>query len=121
MRYDPDQPGQRTPWGHMTWMVSGEVGNATELTVGRVTIHPGKCNPRHCHPTCEEVLHLLAGELEHSLGDRMVRLSAGDSIVIPAGVFHNAVNVGTADADMIVTFSSAQRDFVLEDANAVYA
>jgi len=121
MRYNESQPGQRTPWGHMTWMVSGELGNANHMTVGRVTIHPGNCNPRHCHPTCEEVLHLLSGELEHSLGDERIRMSAGDCIVIPPGVFHNAVNVGETDADMVVTFSSAQRDFVLEDANAVYA
>ena len=121
MRYDANQPGQRTPWGHMTWMVSGELGNASEMTFGRVTIKPGNCNPRHCHPTCEEVLHLLSGELEHSLGDQRIRMSAGDSIVIPAGVFHNAVNVGDVPADMIVCFSSAQRDFVLEDSNAVYA
>ena len=31
------------------------------MTVGRVVIKAGCCNPRHAHNTCEEALHLLSG------------------------------------------------------------
>ena len=101
-------------WGSLTWLAGGAVGNASGLTLGRTVIKVGEQNPRHCHTTCEEALYLLRGRLRHTLGDESLTLEAGDTIVIPAGVFHNAVNIGDEDADMIVAFSSAARDFVLE-------
>ena len=95
-------------WGSLTWLASAKLGNADELTVGRVIIKKGCNNPRHAH-TCEEVLYLLAGKLEHSAGDEVVTLNAGDTLTVGAGVFHNAVSVGEIDADMIVTYSDANR------------
>lgn len=102
------------PWGALTWLAGAKQGNATGLTLGRVLIKRGERNPRHAHNACEEVLYLLSGELDHSIGDRVVRLKAGDTLTVPAGLFHNAVSVGDVDADMIVAYSSAQRDFVKE-------
>lgn len=101
-------------WGELRWIAGGDVGNAEGLTLGRVIIKPGQANPRHCHRRCEEVLYLLAGRLEHTLGDASHRLEPGDVITIPAGVFHNARAIGEEDAEMIVAFSSGERDFVLE-------
>ena len=46
---------------------------------------------RHAHPACQEVLYLLAGKLEHTLGDESVTMEAGDSIVVPPGANHNAL------------------------------
>lgn len=106
----------RAAWGSLNWLAGGTVGNARGLTLGRVTIKPGQCNPRHRHPRCEEILYLMAGRLRHTLGDEAFEMQAGDTITVPAGVFHNAVNIGDVDADMIVAFDSADRDFELEDA-----
>ena len=71
-------------------------------------------NPRHYHTTCEEVLTLLAGQIEHTMGDEQVVMEPGDTLVVPAGVPHNATCVSSTDADMIVAYSSADRDFHLE-------
>lgn len=101
-------------WGSLRWLASRELGNAQRLTLGRVRIGRGQANPRHCHPGCEEVLFLLSGRLEHTLGGEMVALMPGDTLSIPAGVYHNAVSVGEEDADMIVAYSSGTRDFQLE-------
>jgi quercetin dioxygenase-like cupin family protein len=101
-------------WGRLTWLASGAVGNTQGLTVGRVTIKPGAANPRHGHNDCEEVLYLLAGRLRHTIGDETVILEAGDTLTVPAGTYHNAVNIGDADADMIVAYNCATRDFELE-------
>lgn len=101
-------------WGSLTWLASAQLGNAAGLTLGRVVIRTGESNPRHCHRNCEEILYLLSGQLEHSIGADTVTLKSGDSLTIPAGVFHNAASTGEEDADMIVAYSSAQRDFVLE-------
>lgn len=113
--FDPGTPAQPTAWGQMSWLASKDCGNATGLTLGRVTIKAGQQNPRHCHPTCEEVLHLLSGRLIHTLANERIAMEAGDTIVIPAGVYHNAINVGSQSAEMVVAFSSAVRDFKLEE------
>ena len=101
-------------WGSLTWLAGGKVGNAEEQTVGRVTIKAGCCNPRHRHPNCEEVLVLLAGRLEHTVGDASVVLEPGDTIILPTGCQHNARSIGDVDADMIVVFSDADRQVVGE-------
>lgn len=102
-------------WGTLTWLANGGV-TGSSITVGRVVIYKGAQNPRHSHPNCEEVLYLLTGRLIHSVGDEKVTLNAGDTLVISAGVFHNALSVGNVDADMVVTYSTGLRDFLPETA-----
>ena len=97
-------------WGRIVWLVSRDLGNSTTLTFGRVTIKAGQANPRHRHPNCDEILHLLAGRLEHSLGDERFIMEAGDSISIPTGLWHNATSLGDTDAEMAICFSSADRE-----------
>jgi len=97
------------PWGKLTWLASREMGNSTTMTFGRVTIPADQTNPRHRHPNCDEILHLLSGRLEHSLGDDRFLLHPGDTISIPAGQWHNARALGGMDAEMVICFSSADR------------
>jgi len=103
-------------WGSLTWLAGSLLGNAEGLTLGRVVIRKGCSNPRHAHLNCEEVLYLLAGELDHTFDDQVIRMKPGDTLTVPAGVFHNATSVGETDADMIVAYNSAHRDFVKEKA-----
>ncbi len=111
----PDHEIEQTSWGRLVWMVSGRLGNSTTMTVGRCYIDPGEHNPRHYHPNCDEVLHVLRGTIEHSFDDDTVRMSAGDTISIPQGVFHNARNVGPDTAVFVISFSSPDRQVVGED------
>jgi quercetin dioxygenase-like cupin family protein len=99
-------------WGVLTWLASAQIGNAGGVTVGRVTIAAGASNPRHSHTTCEEVLYLLSGRVEHWIGERSVILEAGDTLTVPANVVHGATVIGEEEADMIVAYSSGERDFV---------
>ena len=99
------------PWGHLRWFASRELSNTPGLTVGRCVIRPGRQNPRHVHPNCDEVLYLLSGRLEHIVGEDRHPMAPGDSIAVPAGVPHCAINVGDTDADMLITFSSGDRQF----------
>ena len=105
---------KETDWGSLRWLAGREIGNAQGVMVGRVVIKPGKSNPRHGHANCEEVLYLLSGRLDHTVGDEHVILGPGDTITVPAGVYHNAVNIGEDDADMIVVYSAGTREFELE-------
>ena len=97
-------------WGHITWTVSRSLGNSQAMTFGLVTIKAGQANPRHRHPNCDEILHVLAGQIEHSLGDERFVMNAGDTVSIPQGVFHNARSLGAQDAQMVICFSSADRE-----------
>jgi len=101
-------------WGSLCWLAGGKIGNAEGLTLGRVVIRKGMSNPRHSHPNCEEALYLLKGRLEHSIGDEKVVLEAGDTIVLDAGIPHDARNIGEEDADMVVAYSSGVREFRLQ-------
>lgn len=101
-------------WGKLIWLVSRELGNSTSMTFGRVIIPAGQVNPRHRHPNCDEILHLLRGRLEHSLGDEKLLLNPGDTISIPAGQWHNARSLDGVDAEMVICFSSAERQTEFE-------
>lgn len=103
------------PWGDLRWLASRDVGNSTSMTFGRVVIPSGVSNARHRHPNCDEILHLIRGRLRHSLGDEHYELDAGDTISIPMGQWHNAEALGEDDAEMVICFSSADRQTEFED------
>ena len=68
-------------WGVIEWLASGEDDTADELTLGYVVIEPGQANPEHSHPNCEEALHVVSGEIEHTVeGEPNVRMKDGDTI-----------------------------------------
>ncbi len=101
-------------WGSLQWTATAELTATPGLTLGRVVLKPGASNPRHSHPNCDEVLYVLKGRLQHETGGEITILEAGDTLAIPAGVPHQAVNIGTEDADTMVVYSSGQREFKLE-------
>jgi quercetin dioxygenase-like cupin family protein len=94
------------------WLFSGQTAPGAEQTLGYVVIEPGAKNPLHAHPNCEEVLYLIAGELEHSLDGAVYRLGPGDAIRVPAGAKHDAKSVGTEPAAMVVCYSVPNREMV---------
>ena len=96
-------------WSRIEWLASHALGNSQTMTVGRVTIRAGNRNFVHRQPNCDEVLHLLRGRLEHSLGEEIFPMEMGDTISIPTGAWHNARAIGTQDAVMLVCYSSAIR------------
>jgi quercetin dioxygenase-like cupin family protein len=102
------------PWGHLTWYVSHELNNSDTMTVGEAVIKPGRENPRHFHPNCDEVLHVIKGHILQTMGDKSVEMNEGDTVSIPAGIRHNAKNIGTEDAVLAISYSSATRQVVGE-------
>jgi quercetin dioxygenase-like cupin family protein len=101
-------------WGSLTWLAGQQIGNAQSLALGHVIIKPGASNPPHCHPNCEEVLYLLSGCLEHSVGEEKIPASAGDVFTVGPGIYHHATNTGSQDAHMIVAYSSGDRQMQLK-------
>ena len=103
------------PWGRIVWLCSGERLADAETTFGYVEIRPGMKNPKHHHPNSDEVLFLIEGELDHSLGQTVHHLTAGMAIHIPRGVEHDAVNTAAETARMVVSYPTPDRQVVFSD------
>ena len=88
-------------WGELRWLIHPPSTGARQLTVIDVRLAPGKGHDFHKHPDQEEVLYIVAGEVEQWV-DREARiLNAGDSAFVPAGVVHASFNVGEGDAQIV--------------------
>ena len=96
-------------WGCLTWFASGPLGNSAAQTIGRCLLKPGHGNPRHHHPNCEEILVVMSGRIRHPTADAEAEFGPGDTVTIPAGIPHQAFNIGTDDATLMICFSSAER------------
>ncbi len=101
-----------SPWGELRWYTSAEMGNSRTMTTGVARLKPGQSNPRHFHPNCEEILHVISGRIRHTMNEVTVEMGAGDTVAIPQGVIHNATNDGTEDAVLAISFSTAFREAV---------
>lgn len=101
-------------WGRLEWYVTGPLGNSDTLTTGLAVVSPGKSNPRHYHPNCDEVLTVLKGRIRHTMNDVTVEMKAGDTVSIPEGTYHNATNIGDEDAYLAISFNNAWREVVGE-------
>ena len=110
-------PCEKYPWGDIRWPASRAACGARELTLGVTHVAPGASNPVHRHPNCEEVLVVIRGEIEHYIeGTPRVRMKAGETIVIPRNRRHQARNAGATEAELLVAFSSAERETVIDQA-----
>ena len=102
-------------WGHLLWYAGGASKSSDEMTLGRCVLKPGQANPKHYHPNCEEILHVLSGKIDHFVdGQGWLPMVEGDTITIPQGVWHHARNTGETDAHLLIAFSSADRKTVGE-------
>lgn len=111
-----DDAADHFPWGSIQWLCSGLLYGDAQQTFGYVSILPGNKNPQHHHPNSDEMLLLLEGELIHSLDDEDFHLRPGMAIHITQGVRHDARNVGTVTARMVVAYPTSDRQVVMHEA-----
>ena len=63
---------------------------------------PGAAEYRHYHKKVEHFIRVLEGELSLEMDGVIHALKAGQSIVVPAGVSHEAFNAGPTDLVVLV-------------------
>jgi quercetin dioxygenase-like cupin family protein len=80
---------------------------ATESMTYAIAMPPGAVLPRHRHDH-EEVFFVSAGEIVAVLGEDEARVSAGDAVIIPAGVWHHSFTESGA-AHLVVAMPSGTR------------
>lgn len=75
-----------------------------EIVQTRTEIPVGTRSGRHAHPG-PEIGYIVAGDVDFVFDDRpTVHVHSGDPFLIPANVFHDAINVGTVRTLMLSTY-----------------
>ena len=103
---DPDsRPPEQWREGVQTRMVISAANGATQLCVFEQWVAPGKGAPTHSHPV-EEVLTVHAGEAEMWLDQEKIVVTAGQSLIVPAGRSHGFRNSGTVTLHLHAVLAS---------------
>ena len=102
-----DSPMAELAPGIKRWeLVNGERG-ARSLTVADLTMDSGTKVPTHTHPT-EEAMVVLEGDLDAILGDEVIPVTSGQTVVAPPGVKHGFVNRSGATARVMAIFPTGK-------------
>lgn len=86
-------------------LVRPEREGSRQLSLAEATVAPGQATHRHRHRQSEEIYYVLAGEGVVEVAARRWAVAAGDSVLIPAGAEHCALNVGTAPLRLLCACS----------------
>lgn len=95
-------------WGTLQFVSAPEVTGAQRFSFGVVTLAPGKGHDRHNHPGVEEIIFVVSGEGEQTLGDQpAVHVRPGASIFVPPDVPHSTLNTGSDPLQLVVVYAPA--------------
>lgn len=86
--------------------VIDHLGGAQSLALWQEEHEPGFVVPLHLHD-CEEIISVIEGGIEASIGENKFQVAAGQSILIPAREPHGFRVTGSAPFKMFAIFSSA--------------
>jgi quercetin dioxygenase-like cupin family protein len=89
-----DRPSEHWRPGVETRMRTSALNGAAQLCIFEQWVAPGGGAPTHSHPV-EEVLTVLEGEAEMWIDEQRKIVSAGQSLIVPAGRRHGFRNSGT--------------------------
>ena len=94
-------------------LVDGDKG-AESTSVGDVLVGVNGVVPTHIHPT-EEAMVILQGEMDAILGDDVITVTEGQTVLAPPGVRHGFVNRSGAPARVLAIFPTANMERTLVD------
>ncbi len=66
-----------------------------ELIVELYSIEPGFSLPGHKHEKSEHVLTIMSGNADIMIGKSWIRVLQGETVLVPAGLYHGIHNYGT--------------------------
>jgi quercetin dioxygenase-like cupin family protein len=92
-------------WGVAKWLVTAE-HDRSAMSLGEVVVLPGKSHEWHVHDDSDEVVYVLAGSGQFTVGEgNRLTIGPGDAIHIPAGVGHDSHNTGWTPLHLLVMYS----------------
>ena len=92
--------------GVQTRMLVSAANGAAHLCIFEQWVAPAAGAPTHSHPV-EEVLTVREGEAEMWLGAQRVMVTAGQSLIVPAGRNHGFRNSGNVTLHLHAVLASA--------------
>lgn len=102
-------------WGTLKWPCTPDETDSEAFSMGVVQLNPGKGHERHDHPDSEEVLYVVSGEGEQTIGGETDDISSGEMVYIPAGVEHGTVNTGWDSLELLAVYTPPGPEDVLGD------
>ena len=75
---------------------------------------PGRSGEAHRHPNADEVIYLVKGRVEVRAGAETFPLDATYALAIPGGLSHEIHNPGSEDAELIICYSTGDREYTPE-------
>ena len=100
------QPPEHWRPGVETRMLVSAGNGAAQLCIFEQWIAPGTGAPTHSHPV-EEVLTVREGEAEMWIDEVLVTVSAGQSLIVPAGRKHGFRNSGAVTLHLHAVLASS--------------
>src|SRR3977135_186894 len=101
-----DMPPEHWRPGVETRMLVSAVNGAAQLCIFEQWVAPGIGAPTHSHPVAE-VLTVREGEAEMWIDEERVIVSAGQSLIVPAGRQHGFRNSGNLTLRLHAVLASA--------------
>lgn len=111
------QNNPREAWrpGVESRMLVSASNGAAQLCMFEQWIAPGAGAPTHTHPV-EEVLTVCEGEAEMWMDEERAIVSAGQSLIVPAGCLHGFRNCGTTTLHIHAVLASPVFEATMEGA-----
>lgn len=91
-----------------------EEDGAPHFAIRRFTLEPGASVPRHTNEV-EHEQYVLEGEYVVGIGEEEYTVSAGDSLLIPAGVVHWYRNEGEEGGAFLCAVPNGDDEIQLEE------
>ena len=82
---------------------------------------PGKGVALHVHEREDELVYLLEGEIEVTLGNQKMKAIPGVMALLPRGIPHGFTNVGNKSSRLLDTILPGQFDNYFVELAALYA
>jgi quercetin dioxygenase-like cupin family protein len=110
----------RQPWrdGVVTRMLVSAAAGAHQLCQFEQWSEPGRGAPTH-HHAVEEILTVLEGQVEVWIDGQTQALTAGQSLIVPAGHPHGFRNTGTTLVHTLATLAAPIFEAAYDDAREV--
>ena len=120
MRIVDHERQSREEWraGVMTRMRVSAVTGAVQLCVFEQWCEPGCGAPTHLHAV-EEVLTVLEGQAEFWIENKRETVTAGQSVIVPAGRRHGFRNIGATTLHVQATLAAPIFEASFDDRNEV--
>jgi quercetin dioxygenase-like cupin family protein len=97
--------------GKATQLIGPKETGSQDIVLNRLEASPGAQVPRHTHGGAEEIVFVLSGGGELTVGSEKVPFAAEQALFLPAGQPHSVKFTGEK-TEMVQIFASAEREGV---------